>query len=158
MWVSGRQHCGDVSAGEPLKPEVIAHLHTRWVSIRDEQTRFDGPDTRGAAVEIMEVAAVVPAPEPPRLTVPKAYVSLAAGWAPIGPPPKQSSPMRIAAEDDLGQDPAGRAAGARKLLPARCFRGRAPRPVKATAGRAAMLTGLCGAKELTQVFAGSQVK
>jgi hypothetical protein len=127
MWVSGRQHCGDVSAGEPLNPEVVAHLHTRWG-------------------------------EPPRLTVPKAYVSLAAGWAPIGPPPTQSSPMRIAAEDDLGQDPAERAAGARKLLPARCFRGRAPRPVKATTGRAAMLAGLCGAKELTQVFAGSQVK
>jgi acetyl-CoA synthetase len=30
----------------------------------------------------MEVAAVVPAPDPARLTVPKAFVSLAAGWAP----------------------------------------------------------------------------
>jgi acetyl-CoA synthetase len=52
------------------------------VSIRDDQTRFDGPDTRGAAVEIIEVAAVVPAPDPPRLTVPKAY----SVWRRDGPP------------------------------------------------------------------------
>ena len=74
-------------------------------------------------------AAVVPAPDPVRLAVPKAYVVLAPGHeptedtafailevrprapraVPAGPPPG----VRRAAQDDLRQDPPGRAAGPR---------------------------------------------
>ncbi len=71
-------------------------------------------------------AAVVPAPDAIRLAVPKAYVALAAGYEPTrgdgaGHPEVRAraagalpagAPDRVlrAAEDDLGQDPPGRAA------------------------------------------------
>ncbi len=74
-------------------------------------------------------AAIVPAPDPVRLAVPKAYVALAAGHEPtretalailaLRPRPPAAVPadpaarVRGAAEDDLRQDPPGRAAPAR---------------------------------------------
>ena len=85
--------------------------------------------------EAVAEAAVVPSPDPMRLAVPKAYVMLAAGAAPgrelaprhpglrpraaravqAGPPPG----VRRPAEDDLRQDPPGRAARRRRPDPAR---------------------------------------
>ena len=73
-------------------------------------------------------AAVVPQPDATRLAVPKAYVALAEGWAAdadtaqaileyardhLAPVP-EGAPRRVlrAAQDDLGQDPARRAAHA----------------------------------------------
>ncbi len=79
--------------------------------------------------EAVAEAAVVPSPDPLRLAVPKAYVLLAAGYEPsaetalaiLGLRPGaagalQADPpagVRRPAEDDLRQDPPGRAAGAR---------------------------------------------
>ena len=93
--------------------------------------------------EAVAEAAVVPAPDPVRLAVPKAYVSLAAGYEPTTPTPRESilaalpgaaravqagppDRVRRAAEDDLRQDPPGRAArrGERGGRPAA---GRVPR-------------------------------
>ena len=81
--------------------------------------------------EAVAEAAVVPAPDPLRLAVPKAYVVLAAGCAPgretaavdlrgtarDAPGPVQADPaagVRRPAEDHLRQDPPGRAARARE--------------------------------------------
>ena len=80
-------------------------------------------------------AAVVPAPDPTRLAVPKAYISLAAGWAPdratahaifASCPPKPCAlPTHPAhrihgtTEDHLRQDPACRVAISRKCLQTR---------------------------------------
>ena len=88
-------------------------------------------------------AAVVPSPDPLRLAVPKAYVVLADGLGagrrdgggdlralPRAPRAVQADPahrVRRAAEDDLRQDPPGRAAGRRA--------GQARRPGGPTGGR-----------------------
>ena len=74
-------------------------------------------------------AAVVPAPDPLRLAVPKAYVVLAPGYEPTeetarsilgyarehlaAVPARPAARVRRAAQDDLGQDPPRRAPGPR---------------------------------------------
>ena len=83
--------------------------------------------------EAVAEAAVVPAPDPLRLAVPKAYVVLAGGYEPeprdaaVDPAPlreklapyKRIRRLRVrrAAEDDQRQDPPGRTAKSRSRTP-----------------------------------------
>jgi acetyl-CoA synthetase len=90
-------------ADEQRNAEVLAggYYHTGDVAVRDAEGRityvgrtddvFKASDYKISPFELESVliehpavaeAAVVPAPDPTRLAVPKAYVALAPGWAP----------------------------------------------------------------------------
>ena len=125
-FAGNRYHTGDVVSRD-------ADGYLTYVGRADDV--FKASDYRISPFELESVliehpavaeAAVVPAPDPIRLAVPKAYVVLAAGHAPdaetarsilgvrpgapgavqAGPPDR----VRRAAEDDQRQDPPGRVA------------------------------------------------
>ena len=125
----GVYHTGDVASRD-------ADGYITYVGRADDV--FKASDYRISPFELESVlvehpavaeAAVVPSPDPLRLAVPKAVVVLAAGWEPTAetapahprlraraPGAVQADPadrVRRAAQDDLGEDPAGRAAGRR---------------------------------------------
>ena len=122
----GYYHTGDVAARD-------ADGYITYIGRTDDL--FKASDYRISPFELESVlieheavaeAAVVPSPDPLRLAVPKAYVVLAAGFGPsadtalrdprllpgpAGPVPADpAAGVRRAAEDDLRQDPPGRAA------------------------------------------------
>ncbi len=123
----GYYHTGDVAARD-------ADGYITYIGRTDDV--FKASDYRISPFELESVlieheavaeAAVVPSPDPLRLAVPKAYVVLASGFdpsrgdgardprlcqEPAGPVPADpAAGVRRAAEDDLRQDPPGRAAG-----------------------------------------------
>ena len=156
----GYYHTGDVAARD-------ADGYITYVGRTDDV--FKASDYRISPFELESVliehaavaeAAVVPAPDPLRLAVPKAYVALAAGHEPTretalddpalrarAPRAVQAGPpdrVRRAAEDDLRQDPPRRAARGRAGAPARRRAAAGPRTGRVLGG------GLPGAAPLTQ--------
>ena len=122
----GFYHTGDVAS-------VDADGYITFVGRTDDV--FKASDYKISPFEVESVliehpavaeAAVVPAPDPVRLAVPKAYIALAAGprarrgRGALDPRPRPREAGAVAAgathrvlraaEDDLGQDPPGRAA------------------------------------------------
>ena len=155
----GFYHTGDVGARD-------ADGYITYVGRADDV--FKASDYRISPFELESVliehpavaeAAVVPSPDPVRLAVPKAYVVLAAGHEPDAetarsilrvrprqPRPLQADPtagVRRAAQDDLREDPARRAAGPRERAAFRRLRNAARRvhPLGAPAGRARKVSG-----------------
>ena len=124
----GYYHTGDVAS-------VDADGYITYIGRTDDV--FKASDYKISPFELESVliehpavaeAAVVPAPDPVRLAVPKAYIALAPGHEPteetalIDPAPRPGAPEPLpadpadrvlrAAQDDLRQDPPGRAARA----------------------------------------------
>jgi acyl-coenzyme A synthetase/AMP-(fatty) acid ligase len=140
-----------MSAAQPPPPAVI--YHTGDVAARDDEGYityigrtddvFKTSDYRISPFELESVlidheavaeAAVVPSPDPIRLAVPKAYVSVVAGHDPtretaldimrLARAPRTiqagaAARVRRATEDDFGQNPPSRAAQCRAGAPVR---------------------------------------
>ena len=142
----GYYHTGDVAS-----PDADGYL--TYVGRTDDV--FKASDYRISPFELESVlieheavaeAAVVPSPDPMRLAVPKAYVTLAAGAEPSAdtalddpePTPGSGSPRTSgsagwssrAAQDDLRQDPPGRAARPGNHPPRRSRLGPPPDPAR----------------------------
>ena len=124
----GAYHTGDVASRD--ERGYITYVGRADDVFKASDYRISPFELESVLIEHPAVAeaAVVPSPDPTRLSVPKAYVVLAPGHEPdaataqdilalrAGPPGAvQADPparVRRAAEDGLGQDPAGRAARA----------------------------------------------
>ncbi len=133
---AGYYHTGDIGAATPTATSPTSGAPTTCSRPPTTGSRRSSWRACCSSTRPSPRRRSCPSPDPMRLAVPKAYVVLAAGWAPTARPPgaifaycrEQLAPFKRvrrlefarAAQDDLRQDPAGRAArSARRRRPAR---------------------------------------